>query len=507
VTPWNPGLGAAFAILVRQGAAYGIALFFGVLIAEIFILHTALTWPVIVAIAAVVSLCFAAAATMTRRYFNLNTELSNVRDVVILLASGATAATVSAVLLSLLLMSTEELSVGDLSQSTVPLLVGDLIGIAVMTPLVLRVWSRGLDIEWRSPLSLVLEVMLFALLIGLILWFIVGADKPSTYKFLPLLFLPVVAAALRYGMDGSCWALAATQIGLIIFLRQHGYGAAAFTEFQVVMLALTTSGLLVGMVVSERERADHVARTAEVRVKEMQAEAARAARMNLVSGMASALAHEINQPMTASRALARAVQQIIHSPDANIERAKTNVAALIANMDHAAGVVRRMREFLRRGQPHFSTLDIRSVLDDAVALARPDAATRRITIELEADAALPAVFGDRIQLQQVALNLIHNAAEAIVESGRPDGHIRVSARLSSSEPVVEISVSDNGIGVPPGRPLFEPLYSSKKHGMGLGLSICESIVQAHGGRIWLQLSNEDGAEFRFSLPLQERRAP
>jgi C4-dicarboxylate-specific signal transduction histidine kinase len=232
----------------------------------------------------------------------------------------------------------------------------------------------------------------------------------------------------------------------------------------------------------------------------MHAEAARAARMNMVSGMASALAHEINQPMTAARALARSVQQILVSPDADKERARANLGNLVAQIDHAGSVVRRMRDFLRRGRPHFSTLDIGTVLSDALVLARPDASVNQTSIELEVADALPAIFGDRIQLQQVVLNLVHNAVESILESGRPDGRIRIHAHRSTDGSALEISVCDNGIGVPAGRPLFEPLISTKKDGLGLGLSICASIVEAHRGRIWLESSGAGHTEFRLLLP-------
>jgi two-component system sensor kinase FixL len=222
----------------------------------------------------------------------------------------------------------------------------------------------------------------------------------------------------------------------------------------------------------------------------------------MVSGMASALAHEINQPMTAARALARSVQLLMRSDAGDTQRADANLSALIAQIDHAGGVVRRMRDFLRRGQPHFSTLDVRSVLEDALVLARPDAAAKRTAIELAVDDALPAVFGDRIQLQQVILNLVHNAVESIVEARRTDGRICVGADLAGQGGAVEVRVADNGCGVAPDLQLFEPLSSSKKDGLGLGLSICASIVQAHGGRIWLQSGEAGATEFRFSLPVQ-----
>src|SRR5262249_59776591 len=133
-----------------------------------------------------------------------------------------------------------------------------------------------------------------------------------------------------------------------------GYDAAAFTEFQSVMLILTMTGLLVGVIVTEREQADRLAREAEARLKEMQSAAGRAARLNLVSGMASALAHEISQPLTAARALARSAQHILSGPEPDVERARSNLAALVAQIDHAAGGARRIRGILRRGPPHLT---------------------------------------------------------------------------------------------------------------------------------------------------------
>jgi signal transduction histidine kinase len=377
-------------------------------------------------------------------------------------------------------------------------------GIAVITPLVLRLSLRWPDLASGPLIEALPELILYVIVVTATLWLSVSLGTGANSKFLSLLFLPVVAAALRYGIDGSCAALAATQLGLVVLLHRLGHDAAAFTEFQVVMLALTASGLVIGVVVSERQRADLAAQAAEARLKEMQAQAERAARLNVVSGMASALAHEINQPMTAARALARSVQQILRAPTADTGRADGNLAVLIAQIDHASAVVRRMREFLRRGQPRFSTLNIGDVLDDALMLAGPDAAGKQIAIELVVDEVLPPIFGDRVQLQQVVLNLIHNAVEAITESGRSDGRIGVSAHLSVRDPVIEIGVVDNGVGAPAGQLLFEPQTSHKKDGLGLGLSICASIIEAHGGRIWLHSSVRGATELRFSLPLETR---
>jgi two-component system, LuxR family, sensor kinase FixL len=135
-------------------------------------------------------------------------------------------------------------------------------------------------------------------------------------------------------------------------------------------------------------------------------------------------------------------------------------------------------------------------------LIRPEAASKQVRIDLDSPADLPVIYGDRIQLQQVILNLVRNAVDSIVESGRADGRIQVTARLSDNSAQVEIGVLDNGPGIPADRidHLFKPLATSKKEGLGLGLSICLGIVESHGGRIWLHSNKPGATEFRLSLP-------
>ena len=290
-------------------------------------------------------------------------------------------------------------------------------------------------------------------------------------------------------------------------LNVYGYDAATFTEFQVVMFVLTATGLLVGAVVSERRHADMAAREAEERLKESQAQASRAARMTLVGGMASALAHEINQPMTAARALARSVQHILGSPNADLARAETNLKAVVAQIDHAGGVVRRMREFLRRGQPRFSTLDVGAMLNDALALARPEAAAHRTRIDLDvAEPCRPSSVTASSCSRSCSIFCATPWMPSPRQSRRK-GVIQVRASLSDDGSALEIAVIDNGIGVSTAGTLFEPLSSSKSEGLGLGLSICANIVAAHGGRIWLASSRPGHTEFRLSLPVQAQQEP
>jgi signal transduction histidine kinase len=419
--------------------------------------------------------------------------------VLLLLIGGGLGATIVAVLVSLLLVADAQLDVGDLPSAALPLLVGDVIGIAVVTPLTLRLVLRTPHLSLRALRALAPEIVLYVALVTLSLWLILGTESAAGFKYFYLFFLPVVLAAVRHGLDGACLGLALTQLGLVGLLQHHGYDANVFTEFQVLMLILTATGLTVGVVVTERRQAARAMQEVEAQLRAREIEAAQAARFTLVSGMASALAHEINQPMTAARALARAIQELMRAPSIDHARTDGNLINLVAQIDHAAGVVRRMRDFLRRGHAHVSTIDTRRMLEDALMLVRAEASAKAIEIVLDVPPELPPLHGDSVQLQQVILNLVRNAMEAL--AGHADRVVRITVRRL--EDLVEVRVADNGPGVEPALTarLFEPLTTSKPDGLGLGLSICASIMQLHGGRIWLQSGEPGATEFRFSLPL------
>jgi len=505
ITPWDPGLGVVFALMMLAGPWAGLVLFAGVVLGEVLVLQNEVEWPIIIGIGAITSLSYAAVTLFARRHLQIDVGLVHLRDVLMLLAVGLAGAVLDTVVLTVFLLGVGQLDVRDVVQVFSPLLIGDAIGIAVVTPLLLRFVFRQRSVTLRELLSMAPEGALYLVVIGAALWAIIGSEGLPGSRLFYLLFVPVVIAAVRHGLDGACFSLAVTQFGLIGLLHLSGYDAAQFTEFQALMLVLTVTGLIVGVVVSERENSDRLARNAQARLMERQAGAAHAARLNLVSGMASALAHEINQPMTAARALARSVQHILRTPGGDPARVDNNLTALLAHIDHAGAIVRRMRDFIRRGGPHVSTIDTRGMLEQALTLAFAEASAKHIRLELDAPDDLPAVHGDRVQLEQVVLNLVHNAVEAIAGANQPEGQIRVSARQHSAPPGVEIGVLDNGPGIDDhlAARLFDPLATSKQDGLGLGLSISASIIEAHGGRVWLHCREAGATEFRFSVPLNQ----
>lgn len=504
ITPWNPGLGVLFAHLIRSSPWHGAILFAGVLLSEVLVVDSRLDWTQMVVLATIITVGYAGAAALVR-HWRLDTEMTRLKDVLLLLGAGLGGAVAVAAAITGFFLASGEIVSTEILPAALPLLVGDVIGIAVATPLLLRA-ARFVPAlaSWRSMPGVLAEFAVYFVVIAVFLALTIGAERSGGFNYFYLIFLPVVAAALRHGLDGACVGLAAAQLGLVGLMHRHGFDAGTFTEYQSLMLVLSATGLIVGVVVSERARAMAAARAAEENVKALEAEAVQAARYNLVTGMASALAHEINQPMTAARALARSAQHLISVPGGgDTARAANNLGDVIAQIDHAGAIVRRMRGFLRRGSPRLSTLDVRSVLEDAVTLARSAASERNVRIVLDVDPASPQIQADHVQIQQVVLNLIHNGLDAIREGGRGEGTIMIAARPVPATGRVEISVRDDGAGLSPevaGR-LFQPLTTSKPEGLGLGLSICASIVESHGGRIWLQDSRHGSTEFRFELPV------
>ena len=504
ITPWDPGLGVAFALMIRGGPMSGLILFAGMVVAETLVLQNDVDWPIDIGVAAITALSYTSVAALVQRYFRIDADLTHLRDVLMLLAAGLAGAVLDTVLLNAFLLAVGQFDMRDVVQVAWPLLIGDMIGIAVVTPLLLRFRVQE-RFKTHRLLSLAPEGALYFCIIGVALWLIVGSEGAHGFRLFYLLFVPVVIAAVRHGVDGACFSLAVTQFSLIGLLHFSGYGASEFTEFQTLALVLTVTGLIVGVVVSERKNSDRIARDAQARLVERQAEAAQVARVNLVSGMASALAHEINQPMTAARALGRSAQHLVRTPGSDLSRADSNLSAMLTHIDHAGDIVRRMRNFIRRGHPHVSTINTRDMLEEAMTLAHAEAFARHVRVDLDAPADLPDLHGDRVQLEQVVLNLVHNAVDAIATAGQSHGHVHVTARRHSAPPRVEIGVLDNGPGIEgelAGR-LFDPLTTAKQDGLGLGLSICASIMEAHGGRVWLHSGEPGATEFRFTVPLDQ----
>lgn len=261
-------------------------------------------------------------------------------------------------------------------------------------------------------------------------------------------------------------------------------------------LFLLQSGLILALVLQSRRR-----RRAEREAQRRRDELTHMTRVATMGELTASLAHEINQPLAAILTNAQAAQRLLAA--GGTDRAEIGeILADIATDDRRAGeVIRRMRSLLRKGEGDPTILDVNDLVNDVVGLVRGEMILQNVSLALELAPGPPRVRGDRIQLQQVLLNLMMNALDAMkeVSGGNPRVVVRTTVDNDRS---VQISVEDSGGGVAAEKleQIFEPFVTTKPHGMGLGLSICRSIIQAHGGRIGFTNNADRGATFWFTLP-------
>jgi two-component system, LuxR family, sensor kinase FixL len=241
---------------------------------------------------------------------------------------------------------------------------------------------------------------------------------------------------------------------------------------------------------------------AEQEMFRLRHEIAHAGRLSVMGQLAAALAHEINQPLGAILRNAEAAALMLQSGHADLDEIRAIVDDILADDQRAGAVIDRMRAMLRRHEVEVIPLNVHDLLEDVTALVRPDAAARRISVVLQVAHHLPPVLGDRVHLQQVLLNLISNGMDAIDEAAHKVRNIVVTAMRHGAE-AVEIAVNDNGSGIPKERfeQIFGSFFTTKPTGMGMGLSISRTLVEAHGGRLWAENLEDGGASLRFTLPV------
>jgi two-component system, LuxR family, sensor kinase FixL len=241
---------------------------------------------------------------------------------------------------------------------------------------------------------------------------------------------------------------------------------------------------------------------AEREMLRLQQEIAHVGRVSVMGQLASALAHEINQPLGAILRNAEAAALFMQDPSPDLAEISAIVEDIRKDDQRAGAVIDRMRALLRHQEVEMVPVDVGQMLGDVATLLRPDAAARHVKLSLDVPDGVPAVRGDRVQLQQVLLNLVLNGMDALDGVTGDEAKVSVTARIATAD-TVEISVRDTGRGVPADKleRIFDPFFSTKSKGIGMGLSISRSIIDAHGGRLWAENNVHGGATFRFTLPV------
>jgi signal transduction histidine kinase len=251
------------------------------------------------------------------------------------------------------------------------------------------------------------------------------------------------------------------------------------------------------MDITERKHAEEE----RERLRQLEADLAHINRVNMMGELAAALAHEIKQPIAASITSANACLRWLARNPPDLERARTAATRMEQDGNRAADVINRLRSFYKKGRPpERETVDVREIIREMIMLLQNEAARYSITTHSEFDSGVPAIRADRVQLQQVFMNLMLNAIEAMKDTG---GELTIRSRLNPGGQLT-ISVSDTGVGLPAESTerMFDAFHTTKPQGTGMGLAITRSIVESHGGRVWATPNQGRGATFHFTLPVE-----
>jgi C4-dicarboxylate-specific signal transduction histidine kinase len=260
------------------------------------------------------------------------------------------------------------------------------------------------------------------------------------------------------------------------------------------------TGVAFVMDLTKQKRAEHAVRDSECRYHEMEVALVHANRLAMAGQLTASIVHEVKQPVAAAVTYAQAALRWLRAEPPQIDEAQRALSRIVENGSRASEIVERIHELVRKAPPRKDWVDINAVILEVIALTYGEVVKTGANLRTQLDEALPLVQADRVQLRQLILNLMMNSFEAM--SGVPDGSRDLLIRTAKSEAEVHVAVRDTGLGFTAEsfNRIFENFYTTKPSGLGIGLSICNSIVEAHGGRLWANKNEPTGATFQFALP-------
>jgi signal transduction histidine kinase len=489
ITPWNPQTGLSFVLVLLFGLRFIPLLFVAPLLADLFVRQFPFPWGIEFVTVAIVGIGYSLGLTfLARASARFNPALTSMRDLIVLITVGALSAAFVAGSYTGILVLSGMLTPSEFTRAAVQYWIGDIIGVAVITPFALILLTRGPFL--RPTIESVAQIA--AITTALILVFVYA--ESNHFQLFYLLFLPVIWLSVRGGLEAVTIGILLTQVGLILGLQFIPKGEIDVTAFQAVMLVLTMTGLIAGALVTEHRRT-------ETQLRVHQESLARISRLGSIGELAAAVAHEINQPLMAAGTYTRLVSEALQSGTRDERLAIETADKAAAQVERASEVVRRLRALIRLDQSGRAPNRVDRIISDALEISRPDLDRHHITVRSEIADALPLVMVDLLQVEQVLLNLIRNSIEAMSENSDGEAAITIrAARVNNN--AIEFEVRDTGPGFPSNFAAGElpPLLSTKSEGLGMGLSLCRSIVESHGG--YLEVSgNQAGAVVRFSLPI------
>jgi signal transduction histidine kinase len=498
-TLWNPTPAASLALLVLKGLRFAPALFVAGVISDGLVGGFLPGIQLTLASGLIVAIGYTGCAAALRRFAHPEKGFPRVVDVVwLLLIVGVGTLTAASSVVALLMMM-HELPRAFIAPSIRHFFIGDLTGIVGLLPVLLTIpaaWERWKEVP---PLIRTFDLGVFALGLGLALAVVFGAAQSQELEFFYLLLPPMVWIGVRHGLPWCAIAILVEQLALISILTLLDYPTADFLAFQVLSLVVAATGLILGATVTERQRAERF-------LRQHQAELSRVARLTTAGALGAAVVHEISQPLATVATYAYACRRLLVSEPTDLALLDQTMAKVEFEIRRAGEIVERLRDVLGKSEPRWCSIDLAETTHKVVSVLADEAQSHKAMLRIDAQ-SLPRITADPIQIEQVLVNVIRNAIEAVADCTNLERWVRIRLRHIDDE--VRVEIEDNGRGVSPdiAQRLFEPFETSKLRGMGLGLSLSREMIKAHGGSLEWDATAAVGSRFVLRLPCRRVQCP
>lgn len=485
VTPWSLQSALAVTLLVICGQRWLPLVFLAALTAEILLHGLPVPFTGALALAATLAAGYAAIAYVLTRGLRMPPALHSGKDV-LRLTLAVLAGTAATNLLYLGVLAAEGyIASGQFFEAYLRCWVGDSVGLLVTLPLLLMLADSGRRRQLGTIAGSGVTLLQLAL-VGATLWIVFARGQAEQFNLCYLLFLPLVWISTRHGLAGAVAAVTVLQAGIAVAAGVGNLGAIEAYELQALLMALCITGYSLGISVDERRHAVH--------------RLTKSAWLSAAGEMATALAHELNQPLTALSAYACSIHALVESSGIRNQTLLDTADKIRRTAIRSADVVSRFRGQLATAEPNLRPGAMSKPARDAISSCKERADIAGIRLVLDVPDDIPPVRLDAARIEIVFRNLIGNALDSIERSAAQSGLVCVKIEFDGS-PYVLATVTDSGSGVPGTRAehVFEPFFSETPSGMGLGLALSRAIVESHGGKLWAE--SGDRGIFRFSLPL------
>jgi len=487
ITPWNPQHGLAIVWMLLGGLRHAGAVLVTVVLAEAVVRGLPGGPGIALLTSMILTGGYAAIAAQLRNLLP-DPGLRSTRDLTLLTAVALAGTAIVGVAFVGLLRGADLLGATPIPEALLRFWIGDAVGILITAPLLLAVADderrTGLLALARRP-----ETALQATALAATLWFVFYGPGTDPARLFYLLFVPLIWIAARGGMNGAVVAIALVQVGVVLGIRRETGVQPPVLELQALVAAFTLTGLYLGMMVDERERAAESLR--------------QTLRLAAAGETAGAIAHEVNQPLTALSNYGQSALLLLERSGLRDPALAETLGKMLQEARRAAEVVRRLRDFFRSGTTRLEPMPMAEIVAAVRRIGQQVLGAESDALRVDADADLPPLYVDRTQIEVVIRNLIANAQDAVRTAGGT-APLAIDVRLRrQDEEHLCLVFADSGPGLPieMRERVFEPFVSGKASGMGLGLAISRAIAEAHGGS--LRARPAAHGEFHLVLPCSQ----